>query len=67
MLTFYSEDVQTEFHKLPMDIQLIVDNLEFQLADLGLKPHIEFVGQADKLEIVVRISNELNLGARVSD
>lgn len=50
------EETRDEYHKLETDLQVVVNQLEDKLAELGWMTEIIDVGQGHPLQIIIRIS-----------
>lgn len=56
-MTFASEDTQTAYYQLSLDLQVTLSDLAELLAGMGLQLHIMQSHDANNLEIVLRIFN----------
>lgn len=57
-MKYNSEQIQDKFHKLAVDLQVAVNELEDKLAELGYTVTIADIKDGDKqLDIIVRVAN----------
>lgn len=69
-MNFYSDTVRAAFHALPTDTQLAYSRLEYLLADTGRMMTIAGITidpLNDGLEVMVRITDQLNLDPGSTD
>jgi len=69
-MTFDSDVARNAFHSLPTDTQLAYSRMEYLLADTGRAMSVCAVSvapQGDRLEVMIRITDQLNLDPGSTD
>lgn len=57
-MRYKDEDTQTEYHKMDLDVQIAMSELEDKLAEKGLEISIQECDlETKELQIVIRIAN----------